>query len=108
MVFYDLLIVLFSFICLPVLLAGLFNIAAEKPVRFSAGGFFCAYEITVAIYKYTILISLISASMLFSSLSPNVSAYRNISPEIIYFTSILIFILFQMNKRPEYPAANHS
>lgn len=108
MLFHNLLMLLASSICIVGLLACFFIIAAVKPAKVSAANFPFILEITVAIYKYTILIKIASAAMACSVSLSNILAYKNISLEIIYFTSIMILIIFQISKKPEYPIANHS
>jgi len=101
------LIILFNLVCLVGFLASFFIIAAIKPVKVSMSNCPLIIEITVAIYKYTILITLASAGMVCAISLLKISAYKKISQEIIYFTSILILIIFQIFKKPEYPA-HHS
>ena len=107
MPFSNILIILFNLVCLVGFLASFFIIAAIKPVKVSMSNCPLIIEITVAIYKYTILITLASAGMVCAISLLKISAYKNISQEIIYITSIMILIIFQIFKKPDYPA-HHS
>lgn len=105
MLLYILFMILSYSVSLLGILACFFLIARVKPEKVSTVHIPRIIEITVAIYKYTILVALVSAVMVSAALF-NISGYKNISQEVIYFTSILILILFQIFKKPGYPIAN--
>jgi len=88
--------------------ACLFITAAAKRVKASAIYLPLIIEITVTIYKFTLLVAIAGAGLV-CALSPSgASAYRNMILEVIFITGILTLILHQIHKQPEYPAANHS
>ena len=76
MLFHNLLIILYNLFFLVGFLACFFAIAAVKPVKVSTGNIPLIIEITVAIYKYTILITIARAGALCANSLSNISAYN--------------------------------
>lgn len=104
MLLYILFVILSYSVSLLGILACFFLIAGVKPVKLSAVHIPRIIEITVVIYKYTMLVTLVSAFTVSDALF-NISGYKNISSEVIYFTGIIVLIFFQIFKNPKYPIA---